>query len=134
MGKWRKVLKNKWKILLIVFFILPCVFAFGGCSCSCNKTGGSSSQTTTTTEYEVTFYTDNPDFFNVPKQTIKEGGKVRPPVNFPERKRDSQGHVYYLNGWYSDPSLSFEYVWKFETDTVSRNMVLYAKWVLLESY
>ena len=125
-------MKNKWKILLIVFFILPCVFAFGGCSCSCNN--NDSNQTATTTEYEVTFYTDNPDIFNIPKQTIKEGGKVKEPVLPNLRKIDNLGNVYYFNGWYSDPSLSIEYVWKFDTDTVSRNMVLYAKWVPLEEY
>lgn len=125
-------MKNHWKILLIVFFIVPCIFAFKGCSCSCSK-DKNKNNTTSSVEYTVTFYTDNPDFFNVPNQTIKDGGKVTPPVNFPARKRDSMGRVYYLVGWFSNQSLRDEYIWKFETDTVHQNMELYAKWKLLEN-
>lgn len=119
-------LRNYLKILLVAILILPCVIAFKGCSCSKNDGGNKTSSNVTHT---VIFYTGNPDKFNIPKQEIKDGGKVTRP--------DTKGWRYYnttnntvlsFDAWYSDPSLDIRYVWKFDTDQVYSDITLYAKW------
>ena len=62
-------------------------------------------------------------------QEVREGGKVKKPINFPTRYLDeSTRKTYQLVGWYSDPSRATEYLWKFDTDPVRSNMTLYALW------
>ena len=118
-------LKQKWKILFLIILIMPCIFFFGGCSCS---RGNSNTTTESNVSYAVIFYTGISEKFNVPKQEIKEGGLVQKP-EFPSTYyNEITNSSYVFSGWYSDQSLDIKYVWKFETDRVYNNMTLYAKW------
>lgn len=56
---------------------------------------------------------------DVESQTIKEGGTVTEPVGL-----TCVGYV--LEGWYKEET--FENLWNFETDTVTEDVTLYAKW------
>ena len=106
--------KEKWKIILIALLILPCVVFFGGCG-EDNNNGATNSNVT----YTVMFYTDSAQEFNIPSQEVQSGKLVRRPSN-PYKN----GYVFI--GWYKDMSLT--QVWKFESDVVLCNLVLYAKW------
>ncbi len=118
-------MKEKWKIIIIVFLLLPCLWFFKGCSCSNTE----NTQTGSGNTYTVLFYTGIADKFNVAKQEVEEGGLVREPLNFPTRYYDEETKKsYYLIGWYSDASLENNYLWKFHTDEVHNNLTLYAKW------
>ncbi len=68
--------------------------------------------------YTVTF--NGPDGkTEPPAQTADEGSKVDPP-----KISDRTG--YRLDGWFKEKD--FKTAWKFETDTVTENITLYAKW------
>ena len=59
---------------------------------------------------------------SVPDQLLLKGDKVTEPT-------DVVKEGYYLNGWYTDKSFrSDAYRWKFNIDTVTENMTLYAGW------
>ena len=121
-------MKKRLQILLMVFFILPCIILFKGCNCSCSSDAGNTTTTIDTT-YTVFFYTGIDAKFNIPSQEIKDGELVRTPSNFPNFYYDTvKQKDMYFNGWYSDPSLDIRYLWKFETDEVHSNLTLYAKW------
>ena len=118
-------LKQKWKILFLIILVMPCIFFFGGCSCSKQN---SNTTTESNVTYAVIFYTGIPDKFNVPKQEIKEGGLVKKPEFLSTYYNESTNTSYVFSGWYSDASLDIKYVWRFENDRVYNNMTLYAKW------
>lgn len=110
-----KRLKEKWKILLIALIILPCVVFFAGCGEDDSGSGGTNSNVT----YTVMFYTNSPEEFNYPTQEVKSGKLVTRPSN-PTK------YGYIFIGWYKDMALTE--VWKFESDVVMSDLVLYAKW------
>lgn len=109
-------MKNKWKVILIALFMLPFVVFFPGCNCFNNNENVSLK---VPTQYIVNFYTDSEETFNIPIQTIDEGGLVNRPDN-PEKTG------YSFVGWFKDKELTI--VWRFGLDTVKSNMTLYAKW------
>jgi len=112
-------MKKKWKIILIAFFILPCVVFFGGCSCNKPVETGKEN-----VAYNVNFYTGSEETFNIPIQTVYHGELViRPPK--PVREN------YSFAGWYKD--LACTIIWKFETDLVVENTTLYAKWTPIQN-
>lgn len=130
MKNGEKNLKQKWKILLLIFLIMPCIFFFGGCSCSKNN---SNSNTQSNVTYTVIFYTGIAGKFNVPKQEIKEGELIKKP-EFPSTYYNEETNTSYVfNGWYRDSSLDIKYVWRFDSDRVYNNMTLYAKWDEIKS-
>ena len=53
---------------------------------------------------------------------------IKKPLNFPNHYQDDSGKFYQFVGWYSDKSMTEEFLWKFETDKVRSNMTLYALW------
>ena len=57
----------------------------------------------------------------VASQTVLCGGKIEKPAN-PTRPNDSR-YEYSFDGWYLG-----DCVWNFETDTVSEDITLTAKW------
>ena len=67
--------------------------------------------------YVVTFAGEE---ISIPSQPILEGGKVSKPTN-PERDN------YDFGGWFTD-SGTFQNEWNFETDVVTQDTTLYAKW------
>nr|MCR5156020.1 leucine-rich repeat protein [Butyrivibrio sp.] len=72
-------------------------------------------------KYTVTFSSGKGD--NIPAQTVLKGGyAAEPEVGY---SSDRKG----IQGWYTDPS--FTHKWNFETDKVTSDMVLYAKWAKL---
>ena len=73
--------------------------------------------------YEVTFESNGGS--TVTSQTIRENEKVVEPTN-PTRAR------FEFKGWYKDALLNTE--WNFDTDTITRDMTLYAKWEGALSY
>lgn len=120
-------MKKRLQILLMVFFILPCIILFKGCNCSTGDSGNNSTKVDVT--YTVFFYTGIAGKFNIPNQEIKEGELVREPSNFPNYYYDvDKQKEMYFNGWYSDISFDIKYLWKFQTDEVHSNLTLYARW------
>ena len=112
-----------------MIFILPCIFLFST-GCDGNNNDGESTSDVICT---VIFYTGISNEFNVPIQEVRQGGKVKRPVNFPSRYLDEETRkTKQLVGWYSDPSRTQEFLWKFETDTVRSSMTLYALWEDIE--
>lgn len=105
---------KKWKIILICFFILPCVVFFGGCSCKDNTINPQDKL-----EFNVSFYTGTDETFNIPNQQVKYGHLVYRPI---EPIRED----YTFAGWYKD--MNFNEIWRFESDTVKDTLILYAKW------
>ncbi len=69
-------------------------------------------------EYAVYFIAG--DGIGVPTQTVKEGGLVTKPAD-PEREG------YTFGGWYKDEA--FGEAWSFDSDTVTKNIILYGKWI-----
>jgi uncharacterized repeat protein (TIGR02543 family) len=69
-------------------------------------------------EYTVTFNSNGGSA--VQSQTVAVGGNATEP-------QDVTRSGYILAGWYSDDT-TFQNLWDFETDTVTRNITLYAKW------
>lgn len=118
-------MKKIWKIFIVTILILPCLFIFNGCSCSNNENNNKNSNIT----YTITFYTNSTEYFNVPKQEIKEGELVEKPntSGWYYYNESRQKYVVFAD-WYSDPSLDVKYVWKFTTDRVYNDLILYAKW------
>jgi uncharacterized repeat protein (TIGR02543 family) len=77
----------------------------------------------------VIVYTGIGNEFNVPMQEVHMGETARRPINFPTRYyEEATDKTYQFVGWYSDPSRTEEFLWKFETDEVQSNMTLYALW------
>jgi len=68
--------------------------------------------------FTVTFDTGD-DGSNVPEQIVENGKTIEPEKN-PERVK------YAFAGWYREPE--YTNVWNIDTDTVSEDMTLYAKW------
>jgi uncharacterized repeat protein (TIGR02543 family) len=68
--------------------------------------------------YTVTFNADGGEP-SPPQQIIVNGGKVSEPANI-----SKEG--YTLEGWYKDASYSS--LWDFNSDTVTNDIILYAKW------
>ena len=79
------------------------------------KTGGEKPENKDT--YTVTFNSQGGSA--VEKQTVEKDGKVKKP-GAPTRSG------YTFGGWYTDKDCKTE--WKFETDTVTGDVTLYAKW------
>ena len=99
-----------------------------GCGDNNNDNDGTSDLICT-----VIFYTGISDEFNVPMQEIKDGGKVKKPINFPNNYlNETDRQKYQFVGWYTDTSWEDKYLWKFETDVVHSNMTLYARWEPVE--
>ncbi len=74
-------------------------------------------------KYTVTF--DSKGGYAVAKlENIESGAKITKPTNDPTKDN------YLFDGWYkSDPETDSNAVaWKFDTDTVTANITLYAKW------
>ena len=69
-------------------------------------------------EFIVTF--ESNDGSDVASQTVKDGEKVTKPSPDPTRSG------YTFDAWYKEASLTTE--WKFDTDVVTTNITLYAKW------
>ena len=69
-------------------------------------------------QYRVTFNTQ--DGSSVDNQTIDDGGKVTKPI-----APTKSGHTFL--GWYKEAACTN--AWDFDTDTVTANIILYAKWI-----
>ena len=74
--------------------------------------------TAATTNYTVTFNSNGGN--SVTAQTIASGGKATEPQNVTR-------NGYTLAGWFRD-NTTFQNQWNFATDTVTQNIILYAKW------
>lgn len=70
------------------------------------------------TTYTVTFDSDGGT--SIDPQTVEEGGKVTKPTD-----PTKTGNTF--DGWYGDIGLSTP--WDFDSDTVTENITLHAKWV-----
>ena len=105
-------------ILIVMFVMLPCVVLFGGCSCDDDATASN-------VRYTVSFYTDSSLSFNYANQEVEHNGYARMP-NVPFKEN------YFFVGWYSDPECTK--LWLFESNRVTSNLKLYAKWELREDY
>ena len=118
-------MKNKWKIILICLFMLPCVVFFDGCSCSCtnNKSNGNGGQYSNI-YHSVSFYTGSEDTFNVQTQNIQHGGKVKKPS-------DPRKEGFAFQGWYVDEECTIR--WRFDSDVVTKQLTLYALWEEMET-
>jgi len=104
--------------------MIPCMIFMVGCGDNNNG-----DQTKSDVICTVVFYTGVSNEFNVPKQEVYMGEVVRKPINFPTRYFDENTEkTYQFVGWYSDPSRTEEFLWKFETDEVKSDMTLYALW------
>lgn len=104
--------------------MIPCMMIMCGCGDD-NSGNGTKSDVMCT----VVFYTGISNEFNVPKQEVFMGEKIRKPINFPNRYFDeSTQKTLQFVGWYTDPAMTEEYLWKFETDPVKSDMTLYALW------
>ena len=68
--------------------------------------------------YTVTFESNGGS--NVPSENVKYDQTVNAPYT-PVKEG------YTLDGWYADESLT-DYLWNFDTDTVTESITLYAKW------
>lgn len=88
------------------------------CGVDVEKRPGSSTPEPTT--YTVTFHL-NGYGTAIPQQTVTENGKVGKP-------EDPTAEGYIFAGWYADQELTTE--WNFETNTVTDNTDLYAKWTV----
>lgn len=80
-------------------------------------TAASGEATEPTQEYIVRF--DSQGGTSVPSQSVLSGGKVSEPVS-PSKPNNTFG------GWFKDATC--EQAWNFETDTVTADTTLYAKW------
>ena len=99
-----------------LLFVLCAFFAiFGLASCKTDKEDPN--KTDQVTEYTVTFQANGGS--TVQSKTIKEGQKVTKPT-------DPTREGYDFKGWYKESACTNE--WKFDTDTVTGNITLYAKW------
>ena len=74
-------------------------------------------------QYTVTFNTNGGN--DVDSLSVDYGEKVEKPA-------DPTREGYTFAGWYSDESLAT--AWNFETDTVSKDTTLYAKWTEIPTY
>lgn len=74
-----------------------------------------------TEDSEFTISFDTVGGSSVQNQTIQSGGKITKPA---DPKKDG----YVFAGWYTAQSYSATSKWEFDTDTVSGELVLYAKW------
>lgn len=106
-------MKKKWKVILLIVLMLPCIFLFNGCNCSADDT---EDQLAT---YTVHFYTDSDESFNYPIQEVQRGKLLTRPTN-PTKAG------YSFLGWFTDTERIN--LWKFESDRVYSDMTLYAKW------
>lgn len=97
--------------------ILPILVFFPGCSCDNNDSSNSNRKPN---QYIVKFYTDTAETFNIEKQTVEEGNLLREPD-----KPTKSGYIF--SGWYRDPG-TWDIMWRFNTDTVTCDMTLYARW------
>ena len=116
--------KKQWQVLFVIILLLPCLFIFG-CSCSRDSNNNSSSNGNI---YTVIFYTGIDNEFNLPKQEIEDGQKIKKPIMDSRYIDEATQTIKQFVGWYSDPSCEAQYLWKFETDEVHSNLTLYALW------
>ena len=93
--------------------ILSVMLVFGTLAIGCPTTDPESSSTT----YTVTFNTDGGSA--VPDQKVEEGKKVSKPAN-----PTKAGYTFVA--WYRNSAKTTQ--WNFDTDTVTANITLYAKW------
>ncbi|GHU98072.1 hypothetical protein FACS1894211_01230 [Clostridia bacterium] len=107
--KLRKALSFLFAVLLCAAFAAGCVPKNGG---------GGEENPPPPAGYTVRFETYGGTA--VPSQNITDGGKAARPAADPE----SDGKTF--GGWYQD--VNFDFVWDFDTDTVTRDLYLYAKW------
>ena len=120
-GKMDKKIKG-WQKLLSLLFIIPCIMLCIGCK------GSNTQANTSNLTCQVIFYTGFPDKFNLPSIDVKEGQKIKEPINFPNVYQSDSGVLYQLIGWYSDQSMTDEYYWSFQSDVGRSSMTLYARW------
>lgn len=115
---------SKFRKIIAALFLIPCMLFMVGCGDN-NNDGETKSDVICT----VVFYTGISNEFNVPKQEVFMGEKIRKPINFPNRYFDEQKQkTLQFVGWYNDQSMTDEHLWKFETDLVKSDMTLYALW------
>ena len=96
--------------------ILGVMLVFGTLATGCPTDGGET-EPTTPTSYTVRFDTDGGSA--VPDQKVEEGKKVTKPAN-----PTKVGYTFVA--WYKDSAKTIQ--WNFDTDTVTANITLYAKW------
>ena len=103
------------KLFAILCIMLIACFAFVGC------TDGNQPQRNT---YTVTF--DSQGGSSVANQEVLGGNTIRRPET-PER------NGYFLNGWYLTSSPTVDSEWHFDTDIVTKDITLYAGWIIENS-
>jgi len=109
------MMKNK-NIFTFLLVIITCMaFALTGCN---NTPDSGNNNEDNHTYYTVTF--DSKGGSAVESQRIMEGNPVRRP-DLPTY----EGHTF--NGWYKDEAAT-DYLWNFDTDRVTSNLTLYARW------
>jgi uncharacterized repeat protein (TIGR02543 family) len=96
------------KLLGIILVVL---FTFGVYSCTSTET-----PTTETTEYIVTF--DTSEGTAAESMIVNENSTITAPA--------TTLHRYIITGWYTDADYNNE--WNFNSDVVTDDMTLYAKW------
>jgi len=84
---------------------------------ACDDSSGSSSSPSV---FTVKFVTNGGG--TIADQTVTSGDKVTKP--------SVEKSGYTLDGWYTTSTFAAGSKWAFETDTVSKNITLYAKWAL----
>ena len=103
-------MKKLSKLAVMCILALLCALAFAACGDDDNNN----------TKYEVTFESNGGSA--VEKLTNVDGGaKITKPT-------DPTKDGYIFGGWYKESSLLN--LWNFENDTVTKNITLYAKYIL----
>ena len=115
-------MKKRILALVLIVALSTALFAvFTGCG---NKDSASESGSTAKQTYTVTFNSDGGTA--VASATVTDGEKVSKPTN---PTKNSLQQNYEFTGWFNGDD-----EWNFDTDTVTENITLTAKWKLSEDY
>ncbi|MDR0638746.1 MAG: InlB B-repeat-containing protein [Spirochaetaceae bacterium] len=104
-----------------LFGALAAALAFGTLTAGCDNPSGGGTTPDTTAAYTVTFEVDGGSA--VSNQSIQEGGTVTRPAD--PTKADT------FDNWYQDADKTIQ--WSFDTDVVTADTTLYAKWAAGEN-
>ena len=105
-------MKKKICLIVLIAIVATLSFVFAGC------------ETEVKNKYVVSF--DTAYGSSVTAQLVEEGGKVTVPDN-----PDREGYTF--AGWYKDEACTEGSEFKFDADTVSATMTIYAKWTPVQS-
>ncbi len=111
-------MEKKWKVILIILFMLPMALFFPACSCG----GGGEVDESKLNSYSVMFYTDSGESGSYNYETvIVKHGHLCPRPDDPRRTG------YAFVGWYKEKECVN--IWVFDYDKIYDTTTLYAKWI-----